>query len=291
MKLFLMISIIVLVLLLVVILESRREISRIKITEYEIRSPKLPPALNGKSLVFFSDFHNAGGGKYNQKIIQMIKNIDPVCVLIGGDMIVGREGVSTEASSSLLNGIAHDYPVYYGIGNHERRVSNHTEIFGTLWEDYRKNLDPAICILEDTNILLQYSDAALRIYGLDLDRFYYKRFFVQDMDTDYLNKKMGAIDKEHFTILLAHNPDYFPVYEAWGADLTLSGHVHGGIIRLPILGGVVSPRLTLFPRYDKGLYERNGRKMILSGGLGQHSIPVRIGNLPEIVWIHLKNDK
>ena len=81
---------------------------------------------------------------------------------------------------------------------------------------------------------------------------------------------------------------YFPAYAEWGADLVLSGHVHGGIMRLPLLGGVISPTLRLFPRYDGGLFQEGGSTMILGRGLGSHTIPIRIFNPGELVVVELE---
>ncbi|MDE7197816.1 MAG: hypothetical protein K2O15_02920, partial [Lachnospiraceae bacterium] len=88
-----------------------------------------------------------------------------------------------------------------------------------------------------------------------------------------------------------HNPVYFDAYEAWGADLVVSGHVHGGIMRLPVLGGVISPALTLFPKYDGGVFYEKESTMILSRGLSSHTLPIRIFNPGELIVIDLKPDK
>ena len=92
---------------------------------------------------------------------------------------------------------------------------------------------------------------------------------------------------EGYTILLAHNPNYFDVYADWGADLSLSGHIHGGMIRLPLIGGVLSPETLLFPKYDAGVFENGAAKMILSRGLGRGRMGIRLFNPPEVVSITL----
>jgi hypothetical protein len=89
---------------------------------------------------------------------------------------------------------------------------------------------------------------------------------------------------------MAHNPEYFEEYVTWGADLIFSGHVHGGMVRLPFLGGAVSPMIHFFPKYDKGLFENSNRYMILSGGLGNHTYKFRVNNLPEIVSVTLESE-
>jgi hypothetical protein len=100
-----------------------------------------------------------------------------------------------------------------------------------------------------------------------------------------LEQMIGKPNDDSFRLLLAHHPCYFDAYAGWGADLTLSGHLHGGIVRLPFFGGVVSPQIRLFPRYDKGMYTMDGKKMIVSAGLGSHTIKLRINNPPELIII------
>ena len=80
---------------------------------------------------------------------------------------------------------------------------------------------------------------------------------------------------------------HFGTYRSWGADLTVSGHLHGGYVRLPGIGGIVSPQMRPFPKYDRGLYEEYGQYLAVSAGLGDHHMPVRIGNPRELVVLHI----
>lgn len=107
-----------------------------------------------------------------------------------------------------------------------------------------------VVLLENGNVLLP--DVGIRIFGAEIDMDYYKKLSRREMKVSYLNSLLGRPSSDEYNILIAHNPDYFKAYAAWGADLVLSGHVHGGIMRLPVLGGVLSPSLRLFPRYDGG---------------------------------------
>lgn len=123
------------------------------------------------------------------------------------------------------------------------------------------------------------------IYGSEIDKTYYKRFQVQPMDRNYLKKLLGTPDSHVYNVLIAHNPDYFPQYAGWGADLTVSGHVHGGIVRIPFWGrGVASPGVRLFPKFDGGLFYEADKTMLLSRGLGIHTIPFRLFN-PGELWV------
>lgn len=93
-----------------------------------------------------------------------------------------------------------------------------------------------------------------------------------------------------YKILIAHDPEHFELYARGGADLVLSGHVHGGIVRLPVLGGMVNPKLKFFPKYDKGIFACGESKMVLSAGIGWHNLPIRFMNKPEIVVINIVKD-
>lgn len=131
----------------------------------------------------------------------------------------------------------------------------------------------------------------IAICGAQIDRAYFRHFRRIPMETSYLSKLLGTPDGEIFQLLIAHNPVYFDAYAKWGADLVVSGHVHGGIMRLPALGGVLSPALTLFPKYDGGMFKEDNSTMILSRGLSSHTPPVRIFNPGELIVIDLKPGK
>lgn len=107
------------------------------------------------------------------------------------------------------------------------------------------------------------------------------------MDGGYLEDTLGRMDTNYYNILLAHNPAYFEDYAKLHPDLVLSGHVHGGLVRLPFLGGVISPALKLFPKYDGGKFVQGDSTMILSRGLGIHSVEFRMWNPAELVVIEI----
>lgn len=275
--------------LIVVCIISAIENRKLVITHYHISSPKIPPSFHNCRVVVLADLHNANFGERNQKLLQMIREQKPDYILIAGDMMVGKPGQSTDVPAHLITELAKEFPVYYGKGNHEARVAEDSKEYGTLWEDYQRKLDGAVTWLSNERVKLIRGESFLWLYGLDMDMKYYKRFQHVPMEPDYLTKKLGQSDQEVFQILLAHNPDYFPMYASWGADLVLSGHLHGGLVRIPWLGGVISPMFLFFPEYDKGRYEREGHVMLLSGGLGNHTLKFRVNNLPEILVVELSN--
>lgn len=270
------------------------ELDRFKVTCYTIpmwhggldlkKSEKLTRVCR---FVFLSDLHNKSFGKDNQQLLDAIEQAKPDFVVTAGDMLVGKPKAPMDVAIKLMKDLAEKYPVYYGNGNHEYRLKIYPETYGTMYQEYKEALKACgVHLLENEQETLQYGKHRINICGLEIDRFYYKRFKKVYMDEGYIESEVGK-KSNLFTILIAHNPTYFPQYAKWGADLTLSGHNHGGIIRLPKLGGVISPQLRLFPHYDGGLYKNGDKIMVLSRGLGTHTIPLRIGNRAEMITIDL----
>lgn len=268
---------------------SAIENRKLTVTQYRISSNKIPKSFHGCRIVVLADLHNASFGKENEKLLQIIREQQPDYIILAGDMIVGKPGQSTAVPVQLIRKLAEEYPVFYGKGNHELRVGLFPETYGDLWENYLKEIDGYVTWLINDRVKLTRNDEYIWLYGLDIGNRFYKRFRQYPMQPDYLQKVLGPSEKEKFQILIAHNPNYFPKYAEWGADLTLSGHLHGGMVRLPWLGGVVSPMFHFFPKYDKGRYECKDKVMLLSGGLGNHTFKFRMNNLPEILVITLEH--
>lgn len=238
-------------------------------------------------MVMLSDLHCSQFGEKNEKLLAAIKEVHPEHILIVGDMITATPGADMSPGMNFVKELAKKYPVTYAYGNHEYRLTLYPETYGDMWERFDQEMkDSDIVFLRNDKRLLD--EWNIDIYGLEIDREYYKRFRRNVMEREYIFSKLGTPDQDKYNILLAHNPVYFPYYAKWGADLTLSGHVHGGIARLPILGGMISPSLRLFPKYDGGRFEENGKTMILGRGLGTHTIPIRFLNPGEIVVLELR---
>ncbi len=241
--------------------------------------------------VVLADLHNKRYGRDNEQLLQAIREAKPDMILVAGDMLTAKPGATLDIALHLFEELAKEFPVYYGNGNHEQRLSLYPEVYGDMAERYEEGLKK--CNIEPiVNAHVKLSEYGVCIYGAQIDRVYYKRFKVQPMDMDYLPGVLGQPDKSCYNILLAHNPDYFPRYADWGADLVLSGHVHGGMVRVPFGGkGVASPNIRFFPKYDGGLFEEGMSKMLLSRGLGMHTIPVRIFNPGELIVVDFKSEQ
>lgn len=274
------IAIIICFFLLVMYIDCNRFIT----VTYEIESRKISREY---SFVLLSDLHNKSFGRQNEELIEAIDALSPDAVITAGDMFTAQKGEKYKVAAKLMEDLAPKYPVYYGMGNHEHCVASQPEKFDNIYNKYADRLHKAgIEPLINDRAALPAPN--INICGLQMDRSYYGKFFKKKMPESYLEDILGAADKNSFQILIAHNPDYFEDYSKWGADLVLSGHVHGGLMKLPILGGVISPRLTLFPAYDGGRFEYDDSVMILSRGLGTHTLPIRIFNPGELVFVKLK---
>lgn len=262
---------------------SAWDCNRFVTVEYKIESDKVTRPCK---LVLLSDLHNKSYGKDHEKLIGRIDDISPDAVLVAGDMLTASKGQTADVSLSLMRQLAARYKIYYGMGNHEQRMELYPEYYGTIYDDYvaelrKMGIEP---LINESAYLPEYN---ISVCGSMIDSCFYKKFRKYSMDEHYLAKLLGEPGEDTCRILIAHTPQYFEEYAAWGADVVVSGHVHGGIMRLPVLGGVLSPNMTLFPKYDGGKFVRGKATMILSRGLGTHTIPVRVFNPGELVVIRL----
>lgn len=278
------IAVILVVLVWIMLYDSNRFVVR----HYSLRDQRIKKPVKA---VVLADLHNKRYGKENERLLQAIDEIRPDMILIAGDILTAKPKASLETAVDLLTKLAGKYPIYYGNGNHEHRLKLYPENYGDMAERYEEALQK-IGIRRLVNEHTVLEESGICIYGSEIDKLYYKRFGIQPMDPEYLKSLLGQPSAEKYTILIAHNPDYFPYYAEWGADLVLSGHVHGGMVRIPFWGkGVVSPNIRLFPQYDGGEFTLGKSKMLLSRGLGMHTIPVRLFNPGEILEVDLRPEE
>lgn len=263
-----------------IIYDSTRFVKR----EYVIRSEKI---LKDSRIVLLSDLHNKCFGQKNEDLIKAVEEASPDFILIAGDMVTAAEKKTKyEEPIELLSVLASKYPVFYANGNHEYRIKTYKEVYGDLYEKYKEKLiGCGVRLLENEKVYL--SDINVEIFGLEIGRKYYERFRQSTMEEDYIDNLLGKRKDGAFRLLIAHNPDYFKEYVKWGADLTVAGHLHGGVMRLPWLGGVISPMVRFFPKYDGGMFAEDDSVMVVSRGLGMHTIPIRIFNPGELIIIDL----
>lgn len=257
-----------------------------KTVRYEIISSRLPEEFDGFRIVHLSDLHGKRYGKRNETLLEAIDRETPDLIAMTGDMADTSRGAVSRLLE-LCRNLRRRYPVYFVMGNHEQALK------WPVQSGLRKRLEKmGVVLLDNTCRQLRRGETWLNFYGLVTPMVYYKdllREYERDANFSSGDAKelLGEIDSAHFAVLLAHNPLYYPSYRDWGADLTLSGHIHGGIIRIPGKGGLLSPDLTFFPKYDGGLFTEKGKHLVVSRGLGNHLL-VRVMNPPELVVVTLR---
>lgn len=260
-----------------------RDTNRFVTVEYQVEVAKLKKPF---TFLFLSDLHNKSYGKGNTKLAEAIQKIPADAILSAGDMYTSKTGANVQNALSLFEKLAGKCPIYYANGNHEHKTRVKSDVFGTMYTDYWKKMEKfGVQLLDNEHVSLP--EYGIDLYGLEIERDYFQRFSKRPFPENYLISKIGKGQEDRLRVLLAHNPDYFPEYAEWGVDVVVSGHVHGGVMRLPVLGGVISPAMRLFPKYDGGLFREKNAVMILGRGLGMHTIPVRLWNPAELVVVRL----
>lgn len=242
------------------------------VSRYTVQIPGLP------RLVQISDLHKRRFGRDQARLIRKVAALDPDYIVITGDL-VSRDETDFTQTGRLLKALGEIAPVLTVFGNHE------TDLPPSLLQEFRQAVRESGAV-SINNRMIQIG--GLTFAGLALPPEYYRGggFFgfygKKECTAETLRERLGSCPEN--TVLLAHNPLWFPAYAEWGAALTLSGHVHGGMVRLPVIGGLFSPRRTFFPHYDKGAFRQDSAEMIVSGGLGK----LRLFNPPELCLITAK---
>ena len=274
------------------LLESRRELRSLTVRNIKINNKE-----NTKSkpvrLAFIADFHEALEGAMNERIAENIRDSSPDLIIIGGDMLNGYRKSEELPSVDLIDRLYKIAPVIMAPGNHEKRAELKVyENNPLIYDRFMSGIEDKVHYLKNTSEVFSVNGRWLRLFGLDLPLEYFRRKERRELSVDAIRELIGEPEAtdDVYNILIAHNPEYFESYAAWGAELSLSGHFHGGLVNIPKVGGMISPRLNIFPKYTKGLYrsEKDPDKlMYLTSGLGQHSLKIKVNNIPEIVVIDI----
>ena len=144
-------------------------------------------------------------------------------------------------------------------------------------------------ILDHNKVKLIKGKGKIEILGVS-DPDFLTSDYMDGTDSSKMKEHLkGLSDDSVFQILLSHRPELFDLYAKENIDLIFSGHAHGGQFRIPFIGGLVAPDQGLFPKYTSGVYTQNQSTMIVSRGLGNSIIPIRIFNRPEIAAVTLQS--
>ncbi|MBQ3565752.1 MAG: metallophosphoesterase [Oscillospiraceae bacterium] len=236
----------------------------------------------GKTLkiVQISDLHNKTYPNDWNCLCTKINRLSPDIIIISGDL-VSRSQKNFEYTGILINRLCKICPVFYARGNHELDMP--PKRMARLRDAVTSN---GAILLENGKSTFEKNGISLNIYGADLKRSIYRN---SDGGFSNLESYTAQELEEIFekpqspSLLIAHNPFFFSEYAKWGADITFSGHVHAGIINTPF-GGILSPERKFFPKYIKGIYEHEDKKMIVSAGIGK----LRVFNPSEILYLEIE---
>lgn len=253
------------------------------VSRYDISSSKIRKNIK---IVQLSDLHSRVFGKNNEKLIKIIKEEKPDVIVCTGDMVNARVG-DFKKLEMLITDLVKICNVYYIMGNREfiYNREEYVELINMLKKNNVTVLENDKCLVENTNIA---------IYGLNYWNRNSNEYYEFIKDKILINEKINkveeilpGVDESKYNILLVHSPNAFKKYAEFGFDLIFAGHIHGGVIRIPFFGGLLSPSISFFPKYDAGMYYQKKSVMCVSRGLGYGSLPFRILNNPEIIAINI----
>lgn len=242
----------------------------------------LLPGEGSFTIAQVSDLHNAEFGGGNGELLAILEEAEPDLIAITGDLIDSRR-TDPAPALAFLEGAVELAPVCYVTGNHEFRAYD-------AYQDLKSQMEElGVIVLENESMVLE--EVPLRVIGLD-DPSFGVRSDPSATPEQILQGALTALapqagEEDLRTVLLAHRPEYVELYAQYGADLVLSGHAHGGQVRLPGVGGLYAPGQGFLPEYTSGLYQIGGTSLVVSRGLGNSLFPLRVNNRPEVVLVKL----
>ena len=251
----------------------------IEVNEYEIVSDRIQQGFDGFRIAQVSDLHNKDFGEGYGQLLTLLSQINPDIIVVTGDLIDSRQ-TDLDIALEFAWQAGKIARVYYVSGNHEARVPE--------YEDLKIGLVKAgVVILENQKVEITREGESITLMGID-DPSFQEDYLFGDSES-VARQAIENLQNEFdgYTILLSHRPELFDLYVETEMDLVFSGHAHGGQFRLPFIGGLVAPNQGFFPKYDAGQFKEENTTMIVSRGVGNSIIPIRINNRPEIIVARL----
>lgn len=266
---------------------QRCELKKFRVTRYEMESKKIKKEL---TFAVISDLHSFSYGADNERLVQAVLAERPDLVLVPGDLIVTAVTNKYAVALALIRRLCDaGIPVVCSNGNHESRAGLLDFADRAVFLQYCRQLNEAGAVFLNNECRMQkIRGETVRICGLELPLYSYKKGRKPYLEEGFLTSCLGSASDRHLQILLAHHPAFADRYAAWGADLTVCGHNHGGLVCIPGIGSVVSPQFLPFPEYDAGEFTIDGRKVFISRGLGTHTFHIRVFNRAELLVIKAK---
>ncbi len=251
--------------------------THITTSHISIQNGKIPDDFSGFKLAQVSDLHNHPWGS---QLIERIKTEKPDIIVVTGDL-VDSSHTDFNIAVKFMEDAMQIAPVYYVTGNHEAWLPNYQEL-------ERRLIDAGVHMMDDTNIRIKKGTAQVNLIGIQDPDFVERDQFEGIQQSIVTTKLQPLLADGEYNIVLCHRPELFDGYVETGADLAITGHAHGGQVRIPFVGGLVAPNQGFLPKYTEGVYHQNNTDMVVSRGLGNSVLPVRINNMPELVIISLK---
>ena len=236
----------------------------------------LPEGFDGCRIAVLSDLHGAEFGENNQELFTAVAQESPDYIVYLGDLEDHYRGPAAGYAETVAVGLTAIAPTYYVTGNHEWGIGDVPALKETLAAH-------GVSVLSNQFVPLERNGAIIVLAGIDDPNGY-----ADQKTPEELAAEVYAAYGDPFWVLLAHRNNLFtPQYSLLGADLVVSGHGHGGIIRLPFTDGLLSTDRTFFPSYTAGLYEENGSCLFVTRGLGNSGPTFRLFNRPEVAVVTL----
>ena len=245
-------------------------------TETALVSPALPPAFDGLRIVELADLHGRVFGRGSRRLLAAVRRAEPDLICIDGDLF--DEHTDLAMLPPLLRGLCAIAPVYYVTGNHEWRVPGMRGILAQMRAC-------GVTVLQDDWRVLRRGEDALIVAGTDDPCGPAER----KTPAELIANIRAEAGEAAFLLLLTHRNDQLPQWSALGVQAVLAGHCHGGVVRLPFVGGLFGTDRRLFPAWDAGLYRQGETVLYVSRGLGYTNVHFRLITRPEDALIDLRS--
>ncbi len=255
----------------------------IQVERFECVSEKIPAPFDGFVVVCVADLHEKEFGPNNARLFAQIRAANPDVIAISGDLLIDPP-LNVEFARRFVADAAKIAPVYYVSGNHEAIAPTQTEYLPFI----TALKEAGATVLDGEKVELQRDGESIIVAGVAdplLERKADRRLTSEQIVAQKLRR---VSPNERFTLLISHRPELAELYAKHGVDLALTGHAHGGQIRLPFVGGLLAPNQGVLPRYDGGAYRIGDSTTIVSRGLGPSVFPTRLFNRPCLVVCELK---
>lgn len=252
--------------------------SRIVITDYTYETKKAPSAFDGYKICLITDFHN---GKNYEKVIEAVKQAQPDLICIGGDLI-NMDDTDFANAEKLLIGLTCIADVMYSYGNHEAHCESIQKM-----AQLAENM--GVELLNDKVQTIEKDGSSINIIGYGDDIYSDFTYHFEKQAKKRLTDLSNQFDNDELSVLIMHRPQYFETTAALPYDLTLSGHLHGGLINIKQIRTMILQEHFGTDKYCKGEYNIGDKKMIISAGIAKEDKIYRVFNTPEIVVVEIKS--